>query len=84
MQFPKDDGLFLVDLETGEAKLLVSIYDLKEQVPEVPEEGIGYFNHVLFSREGGKIFWLSRAIPKRNTTAFTVLELFVVWPIKIL
>jgi len=46
--------------------------DVKEQVPEVPEEGIGYFNHVLFSREGDKIFWLSRATPKRNTTAFTV------------
>jgi len=72
VQFPKDDGLFFVDLETGKAKLLVSIYDVKEQVPRVPKDGIGYFNHVLFSREGGKIFWLSRAIPNRNTTAFTV------------
>ncbi|NOR73527.1 MAG: hypothetical protein GQ525_00045, partial [Draconibacterium sp.] len=70
--FPKDDGLFLVDLETGSAELLISIFDVKEQVPDVPEEGIGYFNHVLFSREGGKIFWLSRAIPARNTTSFTV------------
>ena len=52
--------------------MLVSIHDVKEQVPDVPEGGIGYFNHVLFSREGGKIFWLSRAIPKRNTTAFTI------------
>jgi hypothetical protein len=72
VQFPKDDGLFLVDLDTGKARLLVSVHDVKEQVPKVPEEGIGYFNHVLFSREGGKIFWLSRAIPNRNTTAFTV------------
>jgi len=72
VQFPKDDGLFHVDLDTGKAKLLVSIYDVKDQVPEVPQNGIGYFNHVLFSREGGKIYWLSRAIPNRNTTAFTV------------
>lgn len=72
VQFPKDDGLFLIDLETGKAKLLVSIHDLKEQVPEVPEEGIEYFNHILFSREGGKIFWLARAIPNRNTSSFTV------------
>jgi len=72
VQFPKDDGLFLVDLETGEAKLLVSIHDVKEQVPEVPEEGIEYFNHILFSREGGKLFWLARATPERNTTSFTV------------
>ena len=72
VQFPSDDGLFLLDLETGEAKLLVSIHDVKEQVPEVPEEGIEYFNHVLFSLEGGRIFWLARAIPNRNTTAFTI------------
>jgi hypothetical protein len=71
-QFPKDDGLFLVDLESGKAELLVSIQDVKSQVPAVPDEGIGYFNHVLFSRDGGNIFWLSRAIPKRNTTSFTV------------
>jgi hypothetical protein len=72
VQFPKDDGLFLVDLETGKAKLLVSIYDVKKQVPEVPEKGIEYFNHILFSRQGGKIFWLARATPKRNTTSLTV------------
>lgn len=72
VQFPKDDGLFLVDLDTGKAKLIVSIHDVKNRVPEVPEDGIEYFNHVLFSREGGKIFWLARATPKRNTTAFTV------------
>ena len=72
VQFPKDDGLFLVDLETGKGKLLVSMHDVKEQVPDVPEEGIEYFNHTLFSREGGKIFWLARAVPHRNTTAFTV------------
>jgi hypothetical protein len=72
VQFPNDDGLFLIDLETGQTKLLVSIHDIKELVPEVPEEGIEYFNHILFSREGGRIFWLARAIPKRNTSAFTV------------
>ena len=72
VSFPQDDGLFLVDLDTGKAKLLVSIFDVKEQVPNVPEQGIEYFNHTLFSRQGAKIFWLARAIPKRNTTAFTL------------
>ena len=70
--FPRNDGLFLVDLETGKGKLLVSINEVKEHVPEVREGGIEYFNHILFSREGGRIFWLARAIPQRNTTAFTV------------
>lgn len=70
--FPEDDGIFLVDLETGIAKLIVSIADVKSQVPEVPETGKEYFNHTLFSRDGSKIFWLARARPKRNTTSFTV------------
>lgn len=72
VRFPEDDGLFLVDLETGVAKLIVSIADVKNQVPEVPEEGKEYFNHTLFSRDGSKIFWLARARPQRNTTSFTV------------
>jgi len=69
--FPEDDGLFLVDLESGTAKLLVSIAQVKQQVPTVPEGGLEYFNHTLFSRDGTKIFWLARATPERNTTAFT-------------
>ncbi len=71
-RFPKDDGLFLVDLETGQARLLVSIADVKEMVPDVPESGVEYFNHTLFSRDGSKIFWLARATPRRNTTSMTV------------
>lgn len=72
VQYPEDDGLFLVNLETGKAELIVSIKDVKEQVPEIPEEGIEYFNHTLFSRDGSKIFWLARATPERNTSSFTV------------
>lgn len=72
VQFPEDDGIFLVDIETGEAKLIVTIAQVRELVPEIPEEGIEYFNHTLFSREGSKIFWLARAIPHRNTTSLTV------------
>ena len=72
VQFPENDGLFLVNLETGKAKLIVSIAQVKEMVPEVPEEGIEYFNHTLFSRGGSKVFWLARAVPQRNTTSLTV------------
>lgn len=72
VQFPENDGLFLVDLETGAAELIVSIADVKNLVPEVPAEGKEYFNHTLFSRDGSKIFWLARARPQRNTTSFTV------------
>lgn len=70
--FPEDDGLFLVDLTTGKAKLIVSIAQVKELVPPIEEDGREYFNHTLFSRDGSKIFWLARAIPHRNTSAFTI------------
>ena len=35
--YPKDDGLFLVNLENGVAKLIVSIQDIKKYVPELKE-----------------------------------------------
>jgi hypothetical protein len=71
-RFPEDDGLFLIDLETGEADLIVSIADVKALVPEIPEDGLEYFNHTLFSRGGSKLFWLARAVPNRNTTSLIV------------
>lgn len=69
--FPEDDGLSLLDLETGKAKLIVSYAQMKNLVPEVPKEGLEYINHVLFSRGGTKIFWLARATPKMNTVSIT-------------
>ena len=72
IQFPEDDGLFLVNLLTGEGKLIVSLAQIREMVPAITNEGIEYFAHTRFSREGSKIFWLARAIPERNTTSFTV------------
>jgi len=72
VQFPEDDGIFIVNLETGKAKMIVSVSQIKKMVPDIPEEGIEYFNHTLFSRKGDKIFWLARATPVRNTSAFTV------------
>ncbi len=69
---PADDGLFLLDLRTGKARLLVSMDQVKDRIPPVPAQGIEYFCHTRFSREGTKIFWLARSIPDWNTTAFTV------------
>jgi hypothetical protein len=73
VQFPENDGLYHVNLETGEAKLIVTIAQIKDMVPELSSpEGIEYFCHTRISRGGSKIFWLARGIPQRNTTAFTV------------
>jgi hypothetical protein len=70
--FPEDDGIFLINLETGKAKLIVSYAQLKSMVPAITaKKGIEYIGHALFSRKGSKIFFLARAIPDWNTTAFT-------------
>ena len=60
--WPTNDGLWLVDLETGDAKLIVSIAAVRGQVPEVGEKGLFYFCHTVFSRDGGRVFWLARGI----------------------
>jgi hypothetical protein len=74
IKFPADDGLFLVDLETGISKLLVSYAQMKEMVPSSPDGNIAWINHALFSRKGSKIFWLCRQGEKEGwlTLAFTV------------
>ena len=71
---PSDDGLFLVDLETGKAELIVSNQQVKNLIPPVEESDLAWFNHTLFSRNGTKIFWLSRQISdnSRKTTSLTV------------
>ena len=74
VQFPKDDGLFLVDLETGRSELLVSYEQIKDMVPPVEDGNIEWINHTLFSRNGSKIFFLSRQLDHMGwtTTSFTV------------
>lgn len=69
--FPENDGIFLIDLQSGTSKLIISYAQLKNMVPAITEKGIEYIGHILFSRAGSKIFFLARAIPTWNTTSFT-------------
>jgi hypothetical protein len=71
---PADDGLFIIDLGTGESKLLVSFQQIKDLIPPLAEGSIAWFNHTLFSRKGSKIFWLSRQMDNKTriTTSLTV------------
>lgn len=59
---PQNSGVFLVDLETGESKLIVSLAEVAAMgdYPE-PIEGVKhYFNHLLFSPEGSRFEFLHR------------------------
>ncbi|MGC6432015.1 MAG: right-handed parallel beta-helix repeat-containing protein [Jejuia sp.] len=71
VQLPDNDGLFLVDLTTGESKLIVTIEQVKDIIHDFTPEDLVYFNHTLISREGGKVFWLARTLPRWKTTALT-------------
>ena len=73
IQFPANDGIFLLNLKTGKIKSVVSLAQLKSKVPEIKNPtGIEYIGHVLFSKGGTKLFFLARAIPDWNTTSFTI------------
>jgi hypothetical protein len=73
VQFPDNDGIFLLNLKTGAIKLIISLAQLKSQVPQIKASaGIEYIGHTLFSKGGTKIFFLARAIPDWNTTSFTI------------
>jgi len=72
IQFPPNDGLFVINLETGAATLIVSLDRIKNMVPPFSKPSIEYFAHTRFNKDGSKIFWLARGYPEWNTSAFTV------------
>lgn len=58
---PKDDGVFLMDTQTGETKLLVSIADIKEKFPCKPfSDGKLVVNHINFNPAGTRYVMLFR------------------------
>lgn len=66
---PANDGVFLMDLATGEHKLIVSInqvYELiKDRHPELAEKPM-WFNHTEFNDSGDRLFFLARTWNEKN------------------
>jgi hypothetical protein len=61
--WPTDDGLWLVNLASGDAKLIVTIASVRDRMPQVKDpKALAYFCHTVFSRDGSKIFWLARSV----------------------
>jgi len=59
---PKEDGIYLMDMATGETSLVVSIdavYNAAEP-PDAMKDKEMWLNHVLFSRDGQRLFFLGR------------------------
>ncbi len=59
---PDDTGIFHVGLESGAAKLIISLADVA-RLGVIPNEKLGikhYFNHLLFSPDGSRFIALHR------------------------
>lgn len=63
VRHPDYDGIFRADLDTGQARLLVSFKTLanhlREEIPRVDETAL-FINHTLWNREGDRIFFFVR------------------------
>ncbi|MCD6392533.1 MAG: hypothetical protein J7M40_03400, partial [Planctomycetes bacterium] len=61
---PKDSGVFLIDLNTGKSKLIISLAQISkvpyEQNPQDALSGKHYFNHLLFAPDGKRFIFLNR------------------------
>lgn len=56
---PAADGLWLVDLESGESRLLLSLAEIAADQPVGSMQGAKhYFNHLLWSPGGSRLFFL--------------------------
>lgn len=61
--WPNDDGLWLVNLKTGEQKLILSIAQARSLMPEITgEDGLAYFCHTIISPNAKRIFFLARTV----------------------
>ena len=65
---PKDDGLFLLDLVTGDSKLLISFADIAEvlSIPRLFNQP-HWFNHVVFNTDGSRIMFVYRILDPPNS-----------------
>ena len=58
---PEDDGIYLVDMETGKSKLIISIADVLEQFPnELFGDKKFVVNHITFNPSGNRFLFLIR------------------------
>ena len=59
---PVDDGVYMIELATGEAELAVSyqqVYEFLGRRPEMDEHNI-WFNHVVFNTDGTRFCFVNR------------------------
>lgn len=71
---PEDDGLFRLDLTTGQAELVLSIADVVRASGVDTEGQPAWLNHVVFNTDGSRLLFLCRIRTARTwiTSLWTV------------
>ncbi len=63
VSWPEDDGLWLVDMRTGEGRLILSVASQRELMTRMEDpDGLAYFCHTIISPDAKRIFWLARTV----------------------
>ena len=61
--WPDNEGLWVVDMQTGDAKLIVDIASQQDRMPRIKDpNGLAYFCHTIISPGAKRIFWLARTV----------------------
>jgi len=59
--YPADDGIYLIDIASGESKLIISLADIVKINPDdTMDKGKHWFNHLLFNQDGSRFIFLHR------------------------
>lgn len=65
---PSDDGIYLVDLDTGKSRLIISLEQVYAALPESIAEAMAgdriLINHISFNTDGTRFFFLPRNNPR--------------------
>ncbi|OGV69869.1 MAG: hypothetical protein A3K19_19175 [Lentisphaerae bacterium RIFOXYB12_FULL_65_16] len=66
---PADDGIFLVNIATGESKLILSLDAMRQLFPDAPETKMKLMvNHINFNTDGTRFLFLLRNMAMPATT----------------
>lgn len=59
--YPENDGIYSLDLVTGESRLIISLADIVQIEPDdTMDKGKHWFNHLLFNPDGTRFVFLHR------------------------
>lgn len=64
VNIPEQDGVFLIDMQTGQSKLILDYRQINDALPQMcsPDKKI-VINHITFNRESDRFLFLVRTFP---------------------